>query len=142
MTKDEFLSELNRLLQQHTESRANTGCVESASCSSCVDCVFCKECVRCYRSRYSSGCTESSLLTHCDNCRECHTLAFSQACEHCSDSNYLIYCSHCFECDYCFGCVGLVKKDFHILNRKYSRSEYFKEMANLRAELALPPPEE
>jgi hypothetical protein len=34
--------------------------------------------------------------------------------------------------------VGLVQKDFHILNKKYSRSEYFRIVAELRETLALP----
>jgi hypothetical protein len=31
-----------------------------------------------------------------------------------------------------------VQKDFHILNRKYSRSDYFREVARLRQLLAIP----
>ena len=95
--------------------------------------------MRCYRSRYSTGCADSSLLTHCEGCRDCRSLAYCQDCDHCGDSNYLVLCRYCFECDYCFGCVGLVKKDFHILNKKYSRADYFRLVAQLREELALAP---
>jgi hypothetical protein len=41
------------------------------------------------------------------------------------------------ECNYCFGCVGLAKKDFHILNVGFSRTEYFEISARLRKELGL-----
>jgi hypothetical protein len=34
-------------------------------------------------------------------------------------------CSFCSDCNYCFGCVALSKQEFCILNRPYSRSEYF-----------------
>jgi len=34
-------------------------------------------------------------------------------------------CSFCTDCNYCYGCVGLSKKEFHILNQPYTRSEYF-----------------
>jgi hypothetical protein len=34
--------------------------------------------------------------------------------------------------------VGLAKKDFHILNVKYTRSEYFRIVEALKAELGLP----
>jgi hypothetical protein len=135
VTKQEFLSELSRLKQAHVETGTNVGCVECRECTGCLDCVFCVGCARCHRSRYSEGCVDSTQLTHCKTCRQSHSLAYCEDCEHCSDSNYLVACSFCFECDYCFGCVGLSGKDFHILNRKYSRSDYFREVAALKAEL-------
>jgi hypothetical protein len=137
VTKEEFLSELEALALAHREAGTNAGCVECTDCVACVDCVFCSSSSRCYRSRYSSGCSDSSFLTHCHACRNSHSLVNCQQCDHCGDSNYLAHCSYCFECDYCFGCVGLVKKDFHILNRKYSRSEYFATVAKLRLELGV-----
>lgn len=30
----------------------------------------------------------------------------------------------CIECEYCFGCVGLKKKKYCILNKQYSKEEY------------------
>jgi hypothetical protein len=142
MTKEEFRAEYQKLVAVHlgTEAGVSWGCVACEGCTACTECVFCKGCVRCYRSRYSVDCSESQLLTHCEACRDCRSLAYCQHCDHCGDSNYLVSCSYCFECDYCFGCVGLVKQDFHILNRKYSRSDYFREMAKLRKELGIPGP--
>jgi hypothetical protein len=142
MTKEEFFTEYQKLVAEHlaTAPGVNWGCVECSECTACTDCVFCRGCVRCYRSRYSVDCSESQLLTHCEACRDCRSLAYCQRCEGCADSNYLVSCSFCFECDYCFGCVGLVKKDFHILNKKYSRTDYFREVARLRKELDLPAP--
>jgi hypothetical protein len=138
---EQFQAELARLRQkwgEHAQVGDNAGCVECAECAACIDCVFCRECRRCYRSRYSSRCSESSLLTHCEGCRDSHSLAYCRDSDHCRDSNYLTLCSYCYECDYCFGCVGLGKVDFHILNRKYSRSDYFRTVAALRAALGLP----
>jgi hypothetical protein len=40
-------------------------------------------------------------------------------------------------CTYCFGCVGLSNKDFHILNKQYSRQEYFAITKRLARELGL-----
>jgi hypothetical protein len=138
MTKDEFVAGFKELLDQHLQGGGNVGCVECTASSACIDCVFCRDCVRCHRTRYSNGCKDSSLLTHCDGCTESRALAYSQNCDHCGDSNYLVHCSFCFECDYCFGCVGLVQKDFHILNKKYSRSDYFRIVKQLRESLKLP----
>ena len=135
-----FLTEYRRLAEEYRDKGLNVGCVECAGCTGCTDCVFCKECVRCYRSRYSVACVESELLTHCERCRDSRSLAYCQDCDHCGESNYLVSCSYCYECDYCFGCVGLAKQDFHILNKKYSRSEYFKQVAKLRVALGLPAP--
>jgi hypothetical protein len=137
VTKDEFLTQLEQLRREHAQVGKSTGCVECVECSACIDCVFCRDCRRCYRSRYSTGCSESSLLTHCSDCSESHSLAYCEKSDHCRDSNYLVACSYCFECDYCFGCVGLGKADFCILNRKYSRSDYFREVTALREALGL-----
>lgn len=135
-----FRTEYERLVADYVERGNNVGCVECVGCVGCTDCVFCRDCVRCYRSRYSVGCSESQLLTHCERCRDSRSLAYCQECDHCGDANYLVSCSYCFECDYCFGCVGLVKQDFHILNKKYTRSDYFREVAKLRQALGIAAP--
>ena len=41
------------------------------------------------------------------------------------------------DCNYCFGCVGLSKKDFHILNVPFPRTEYFKQVKRLREALGV-----
>jgi hypothetical protein len=41
-------------------------------------------------------------------------------------------------CNYCFGCVGLSNKDFHILNEPYDRSTYFETVARLSRALRIP----
>jgi hypothetical protein len=43
----------------------------------------------------------------------------------------------CSGCTYCFGCVGLSRKDFHILNQPYDRSTYFKITSKLTRDLGL-----
>jgi hypothetical protein len=135
-----FRAEYGRLITEYRDRGVNVGCVECTGCTGCTDCVFCRDCVRCYRSRYSVACSESQLLTHCESCKDSRSLAYCQGCDRCGDSNYLVSCSYCFECDYCFGCVGLVKQDFHILNKKYSRSDYFREVAKLRQALGIAAP--
>lgn len=39
--------------------------------------------------------------------------------------SYLVRCAAMAQCTYCFGCVGLSHKDYHILNQPYDRSAYF-----------------
>lgn len=39
-------------------------------------------------------------------------------------SRYSEYLDQCVDCEYCFGCVGLKKKKYCILNKQYSEEEY------------------
>ena len=48
-----------------------------------------------------------------------------------SDGRYSEYLDNCVEVEYCFGCVGLRKKKFCILNKQYTKEEYEK----LRAQI-------
>jgi hypothetical protein len=41
-----------------------------------------------------------------------------------SPSRYSEYLDNCIECEYCFGCIGLKKKKYCILNKQYSKEEY------------------
>jgi len=41
-----------------------------------------------------------------------------------SDARYSEYLDLCYEVEYCFGCVGLKKKKYCILNKQYSKEEY------------------
>ncbi len=43
----------------------------------------------------------------------------------------------CNGCSYCFGCVGLSRRDFHILNEAYDRATYFEITARLARELGV-----
>jgi len=43
----------------------------------------------------------------------------------------------CSGCTYCFGCVGLSRRDFYILNEPYDRAAYFETTARLVRDLRL-----
>jgi hypothetical protein len=58
-------------------------------------------------------------------------------CENCSTSSYAVRSFGLAGCTYCFGCVGLSNKDFHILNEPYPRKEYFAIVGRLTKELHL-----
>ena len=49
----------------------------------------------------------------------------------CWGSQFMEYCANCPNSNNCFGCVGLVKGSYCILNKQYSKEEYKK----LRAEI-------
>jgi hypothetical protein len=70
----------------------------------------------------STGCLSTS---HCIDC------------DRCSSSAYLVRSIGCTGCSYLFGCVGLHKKDFCILNEPYDRQTYFLLVAKLSRELGI-----
>jgi hypothetical protein len=57
--------------------------------------------------------------------------------ENCANSAYVYLSRNLADCTYCFGCVGLSKRDFYILNRPFSRTEYFELTRRLKRELNL-----
>jgi len=138
MSRREFEAELQRLLRAYASDEENPGSMRCEGCRRCVSCMFCTDCEECYRCTHSTGCQGSTHLTHCRACTGCHECAYCVSSENCTRSNYLVLCRSCSECSYCFGCVGLAKQDFHILNVKYTRSEYFRIVKSLEAELGIP----
>jgi hypothetical protein len=44
----------------------------------------------------------------------------------------LEYCDHCFSAQNCFGCVGLKKQKFCILNKQYTEPEYHRLVAKIK----------
>jgi len=81
-----------------------------------VDCCFGDGAELCYE------CFSFGLNTY--NCNFCSYVRSSSECE---------YSELLFSCKNCFGCVGLQNKEFHILNTPYSKEEYFKKVAEIKA---------
>lgn len=137
MSRREFESELQRLLREYASEETNPGSIQCVGCRRSVSCMFCTDCEECYRCTHCKGCRTSTHLTHCTDCVGCHDCAYCVSSENCTRSNYLVLSRACSECSYCFGCVGLAKQDFHVLNVKYTRSEYFRIVKALEKELGL-----
>jgi hypothetical protein len=137
MSRREFEAELEKLLRSYARDDSNPGSIQCQRCRRCTSCMFCVDCEECYRCTHSRGCSASTHLTHCVECTGCHDCAYCVRSENCTRSSYVVLSRGCSECTYCFGCVGLAGKDFHILNVKYTRSEYFRIVASLEAELGL-----
>jgi hypothetical protein len=135
MTRRQFESEHQRLLRQFGESGDNPGSFSCQGCSNCASCMFCVDCDGCYRCTHSTRCKDGSHLTHCEDCENCHGSAYCVRSRNCTGSSYLVLCVSCSESTYCFGCVGLQKKDFYVLNVKYTRNEYFRIVKALREEM-------
>lgn len=69
---------------------------------------------------------ESEFCYECINCTKCYNMKFSRFCNNCSDSAFLIDCQGCRNC---FACANLQEKQYYIGNKKYSREEYEKFIA-------------
>lgn len=65
----------------------------------------------------------SERLYECQACGyQLFNMRFCNLCwESCSD---LTYCDQCFSSKNCFGCVGLKKAEYCILNKQYTKQEY------------------
>ncbi len=137
LTAAAFEAALRKLLTAARSERENVGCVACEGCEQSSECTFCvdsKGLARCHYCASCDGCSESSHCTRCRSCLGCQHCVDS---ERCTSSAYLVRCVDCSGCNYCFGCVGLYKSDFFVLNKPYDRATYFELTSRLTRELAL-----
>lgn len=135
LTPKAFAEGLERLRREHAARRDNERCIACADCSRCSDCTFCKgsrDLARCNYCVDCEGCVDSN---HCSSSRALVGCIHCHLSERCSRSAYVERSVDCDDCRYCFGCVGLSGKEFHVLNRPYPRSEYFRLTAELKRQL-------
>lgn len=98
----------------------------------CQDCCYVEE------VKEVKDSADISFLEYSELCYECscnYILYNCNFCFMCTRSSNLEYCELCFNCKDCFGCVSLNHKQYCILNQQYSREEYEKRVAELKAEL-------
>lgn len=102
--------------------------------------IDCKNCIHCFDTRTSEDCLYATFAHNTkDNVDVTWTGGgvedcFSSVsifvgynifcCYVCWNSADLEYCELCFNCKNCLGCVGLHRKEYHILNKPYSKEEY------------------
>ena len=134
--KRAFAAELARL-QKGASERGNPACFQVDACENCSACQFCQGCRDCHRCSYTTKSTGCTHCTHVERSTQCHQSSHLTDCVRCLESHYLVHCHDCAECTYCFGCVGLVRQEFHILNEPYDRKTYFAKVKALKAELGL-----
>jgi len=99
-------------------------------CKNCHDAYFMEDSengVHVYRSPKTNNCVDCSGLLSGDlcyeviQCTDLNNVRFGLFSVDCSSSAYI---DQCFNCTHCFGCVGLKRKSFCILNKQYSKEEY------------------
>jgi hypothetical protein len=137
MNRTEFEAALKKLTLEVGSRVGNPGSLVCDRCERCADSTFCsdsKGLARCHYCTRCEDCVDSSHLSGCAGCLSCSHAVASQRC---TGSAYLVRCTGCVGCNYCFGCVGLHRKDFHILNQPYDRATYFAEVERLSKTLGL-----
>lgn len=131
--KHEFDRHLAVLFEGADHLRDNPGSYRSEECVRCYDCMFSTRSTQCYQCTYCADCESCNNCTHCKWCRHCDGSNYCVESMHCSGCSYVIMSRYCYDCVFCFGCVGLVKKEFHILNQPFRRDEYFRIVKELKA---------
>ncbi len=128
------LSALKKEIQGGSENPGSYGC---DNCQRCYHCMFTTGSRDCSFCTYCRDCTGCSRCTQCVECENCHDSNYCVRSKNCSASSYLILSEDCAECVFCFGCVGLVQEEFHILNQPFTRQEYFELVAELKAAMGI-----
>lgn len=132
VSRRDFEAQLETLLQSVARSVDNPGSYKSSECERCTDCMFTTGSRNCLQCTYCSDCENCTKCTHCKWCRNCHSSSYCVESVNCTGSSYLIMSRDCHDCVFCFGCVGLHKKEFHILNQPFKRDEYFRLVKELK----------
>lgn len=110
----------------------------------------CKNCYQCYDIFASEDClyniecngnTDSVDMTVCfeaEECYQCIQAPINYNCnfllhtDMCNDSEF---CAYSKDLKNCFGCVYLRHKEYHILNKPYSKEKYFEKVAEIKKNL-------
>jgi hypothetical protein len=132
LDKSGFERALRDLRSAAERSDENPGSYQSDGCTRCFGCMFTTDSVDCFNCTYCANCEQCSDCTHCKQCENCHNCSYSVQSRNCSNSQYVILSENCANCTFCFGCVGLVNKEFHILNQKFPRKVYFEKLETLK----------
>lgn len=84
----------------------------------CYDIYGAKDCHDAYEPAFK---VERHYETHA-----CNETQFLIACNICIRSAFLDYCDNCHNSKHLFGCAGMKKNEYCILNKQYSKEEYLK----------------
>lgn len=83
----------------------------------CVDCTHIHNSELCYNLMSADHCYSVNCSWVMTNCRDCD------------------YCIWSIGCSNCFGCVNIKRKEYYILNKQYTKEEYYKRVAAMKEDL-------
>ena len=135
--------EFKRILKNEAVHRENFNIKTTNStgnymtnCDKCIN-VFSWEnsqnCQNCIRGLNSKDSIDQAFTWNTENSGNNGTVDGGYQIKHSAHSvgRYSEYIDNCLEVEYCFGCVGLRKKKYCILNKQYTKEEYEKLKAKI-----------
>lgn len=137
-----FLTQPHRVLVSQNNELSSGDHVyncEKTHCSFNVkdleDCMYCSQLtlgVKTSMDFYSWG-DKCELVYQSASCGDrCYNIRF---CSNCITVTNTDYCYECTNSDHLFGCIGIQRKKYCILNRKYSEEEYEALMPKIRTHM-------
>ncbi len=94
-----------------------------------------EDCSNVYDSTYLKNCYDNSYNEKSELCLEIDTSYELYNSKFCTYTISLKGCAYCDQCDHltdCFGCIGLKRKNYNILNKQYSKEEYLAMMERIK----------
>ena len=129
--KEFWLTQPNRYVQmEQVQNSSGDHLYDSKNSEECVDCSDledCKYCARIFTVKsamdYTSWGDRSERIFFTGSCGDnAYNLRYCTTCT--TNVSDLTYCSNCTGCKNCFGCCGMRKKEYCILNKQYTKEEY------------------
>jgi hypothetical protein len=136
-SRSDFEVRLRKLESDARGQKGNPGSLACEGSERAVHSTFSSDCRDVLRCHYCESCEDCTECSHCVRSVGCLSCSHCIDCERCASSAYLVRSVRCTGSSYLFGCVGLHKKDFHILNEPYERQAYFATIAKLSRELGI-----
>jgi hypothetical protein len=140
---EEFLSNKPRKFAEVIQAVNSTGCYMK-NVKNCKSCFYCYEAED---NKYGVHIWRNAKDTmDCDTAGRNALLIYNSintgindsnliSCAICWDCSFVEYSMYCFNSNNCFGCVGLRKKNYCILNKQYEKEEYIKIVSKIKNEL-------
>jgi hypothetical protein len=97
--------------------------------------INCEDCLDAYNSSklkncYGAYCSDvGELSIDCDTNYDLYECDFCTYVVGCKNTQY---CDQCFYMENCFGCVGLKHRKYMILNKQYTKEDYFEMLAKIK----------
>ena len=103
--------------------------VHSFYATKCEECVNIYNCYNMKTTCDGFSLDRGELCTECDTSFETYNCAYTT---YVATATYSQYCDQCFYVDYCFGCIGLKRQKYMILNKRYSKEDYEKMIIKIK----------
>lgn len=98
----------------------DNNCINCNTISDSENAINCTRGLKHKDTLNANGCWYVELIGNTANSLNSYLLKYSNW----SKARYSEYLDLCIDCEYCFGCVGLKKKKYCILNKQYPKDEY------------------